>query len=79
MTTVARNSSSAKLPSMEPVYQAATLTEAEERFLEFAEAWGDKYPAIVRLWENAWAEFVPFLGFDLEYSRGLVSGRPVES
>jgi transposase-like protein len=37
-----------------------------ERFLEFAEAWGERYPAIVRLWENAWAEFVPFLGFDVE-------------
>ncbi|MCO6000188.1 transposase [Actinoallomurus sp. WRP9H-5] len=22
---------------------------------------GTKYPAIVQLWENAWAEFVPFL------------------
>jgi hypothetical protein len=34
-----------------------------ERFLEFCEVWGERYPAIVRLWENAWAEFVPFLGF----------------
>ena len=32
-------------------------SEAEERFLEFAEAWGEKYPAVVKLWENAWAEF----------------------
>jgi putative transposase len=30
------------------------------------EAWGERYPAIVRLWENAWAEFVPFLSFDAE-------------
>jgi putative transposase len=29
-----------------------------ERFLEFCEAWGERYPAIARLWENAWAEFV---------------------
>lgn len=50
--------------ALKPIYQAATLSEAEERFLEFQEAWGDKYPAIVRLWNNAWAEFVPFLGFD---------------
>ena len=40
-----------------------------ERFLEFCEAWGDRYPAIVRLWENAWAEFVPFLAFDAEIRR----------
>src|SRR3712207_4110859 len=37
-----------------------------ERFLEFCEAWDQRYPAIVRLWENAWAEFVPFLNFDVE-------------
>ena len=37
-----------------------------ERFLEFSEVWGKRYPAIVRLWENAWAEFVPFLAFDPE-------------
>jgi putative transposase len=41
--------------SLKPVYQAATVAEAEDRFLEFQETWGSKYPAIVRLWENAWA------------------------
>lgn len=45
------------------VYTAPTEAAAMERFLEFCEAWGERYPAIVRLWENAWAEFVPFLGF----------------
>lgn len=31
-----------------------------------------KHPAIVRLRENAWAEFVPFLAFDTEI-RTLIS------
>jgi transposase-like protein len=26
---------------------------------------GGKYPAIVKLWENAWEEFAPFLRFDM--------------
>jgi putative transposase len=43
-----------------PIYTAPTEAAAMERFLEFAETWGERYPAIVRLWENAWAEFVPF-------------------
>jgi putative transposase len=55
--------------SLKPIYQAATAHEALERFLEFSETWGGKYPAIVRLWENAWAEFVPFLQFDREIRR----------
>ena len=61
------------------VYQAATVAEAEERFLEFAEAWGEKYPAVVRLWENAWAEFVPFLGFDREIRRIVCTTNAIES
>jgi len=64
---------------LKPVYQAATVAEAEERFLEFAEAWGQKYPAIVRLWENAWAEFVPFLGFDREIRRIVCTTNAIES
>lgn len=34
--------------------------------LQFSEKWETKYPAIIRLWTNAWAEFVPFLRFDQE-------------
>jgi transposase-like protein len=55
--------------ALKPVYTAATEAAAKERFVEFIEAWGGRYPAIVRLWEAAWAEFVPFLGFDPEIRR----------
>lgn len=65
--------------ALKPVYQAATVEQAEERFLEFAEAWGGKYPAIVRLWENAWAEFVPFLQFDREIRRIVCTTNAIES
>ncbi|SDB80408.1 Transposase (or an inactivated derivative) [Raineyella antarctica] len=64
---------------LKPVYQASTVEQAEERFLEFAEAWGKKYPAIVRLWENAWAEFVPFLQFDREIRRIVCTTNAIES
>lgn len=64
---------------LKPVYQAATVAEAEERLLEFTEAWGTKYPAIVWLWENAWAEFVPFLGFDGEIRRFVCTTNAIES
>jgi transposase-like protein len=65
--------------ALKPVYQAATVEAAEERFLEFGEAWGGKYPAIVRLWENAWAEFVPFLQFDREIRRIVCTTNAIES
>ncbi len=38
---------------LKPVYTAAAEEAALERFAEFVDAWGKKYPAIVRLWENA--------------------------
>jgi transposase-like protein len=65
--------------ALKPVYTAPTESAAMERFLEFAEAWGARYPAIVRLWENAWAEFVPFLGFDPEIRRVICSTNAIES
>jgi transposase-like protein len=50
--------------ALKPVYTAQTEEAALERFYAFAEAWGGKYPAIVKLWRDAWAEFVPFLNLD---------------
>jgi len=52
---------------------------ARERFAEFAATWGARYPAIVRLWDNAWAEFVPFLAFDPEIRRVICSTNAIES
>jgi putative transposase len=46
-----------------PVYTAPTEAAAKERFVEFTDKWGAQYPAIIRLWENAWSEFVPFLDY----------------
>uniref|UniRef100_UPI0038CD6203 IS256 family transposase n=1 Tax=Nonomuraea corallina TaxID=2989783 RepID=UPI0038CD6203 len=65
--------------ALKPVYTAPTADAAEDRFLEFCEAWGDRYPAIVKLWENSWAEFVPFLQFDPEIRRVVCSTNAIES
>ncbi len=65
--------------ALKPVYTAPTETAARERFGQFAEAWGARYPAIVRLWDNAWAEFVPFLAFDPETRRVICSTNAIES
>ena len=65
--------------ALKPVYTAPTASAAEERFLEFQEEWGAKYPAIVRLWSDAWAEFVPFLQFDVEIRRVVCTTNAIES
>lgn len=76
---VARQDFDAIAKALKPVYTAATEQAAEQRFLEFAEAWGAKYPAIVRLWTNAWAEFVPFLSFDVEIRKVVCTTNAIES
>jgi putative transposase len=65
--------------ALRPVYTAPTEQAAKARFDEFADAWGEKYPAIVRLWEHAWAEFVPFLAFDVEIRKVVCSTNAIES
>jgi len=65
--------------ALKPVYTAPSESAAAERFGEFQDAWGKKYPAIVRLWENAWAEFVPFLSFDVEIRTVICSTNAIES
>jgi transposase-like protein len=65
--------------ALRPVYTAPTEAAAMERFLEFCETWGERYPAIVRLWENAWAEFVPFLSFDVEIRKIICTTNAIES
>ena len=40
---------------------------------ELAEKWGRRYGAVIRLWENAWTEFIPFLDYDVEIRKVICS------
>jgi putative transposase len=64
---------------LRPVYTAISEHEAKERFVEFTGIWGERYPAVIRLWENAWAEFVPFLDYSPEIRKIIYSTNAVES
>jgi putative transposase len=50
-----------------------------DRFAEFCEKWERRYPAIIRLWTDAWAEFVPFLAFDVEIRTVICTTNAIES
>jgi transposase-like protein len=54
---------SAIAKDLKPIYTAPSENAALEAFLAFTEKWDKRYPAIIKLWDNAWAEFVPFLRF----------------
>src|SRR4051812_47487012 len=52
-----------------PIYTAVNAAAARDAFDQLTESWGQRYPAIVRLWANAWDEFIPFLDYDVEIRR----------
>ena len=64
---------------LRPVYTAATEQAAKERLVEFHAIWGQQYPAIVRLWDNVWSEFAPFLDYSPEIRKVIYSTNAIES
>src|SRR5947209_2019303 len=65
--------------ALRPVYTAPSESAALDAFAEFSGQWEAKYPAIVKLWESAWAEFVPFLRFDKEIRTLICTTNAIES
>jgi len=62
-----------------PVYSAPSLDAAAARFEEFADKWGQKYPAAIKLWRSAWEEFIPFLDYDKDIRRVICTTNAIES
>jgi transposase-like protein len=61
------------------IYTAPTVPAAEEAFAEFSERWAERYPAMIRSWENSWDEFVPFLEFPPELRKIVYTTNSIES
>lgn len=64
---------------VKPIYTAPNHTAARAALEDLDEKWGKKYGAIIRLWESAWEEFIPFLDYDLEIRTVICSTNAIES
>jgi putative transposase len=64
---------------IKPIYTAPTPDAALVALDEFEEQWGRKYRAIIRLWRNAWTEFIPFLDYDVEIRKVICTTNAIES
>jgi putative transposase len=64
---------------VKPVYTAVNAAAARAALDDLAERWGRRYPAIIRLWHNAWEEFIPFLDYDVEIRTVICSTNAIES
>lgn len=64
---------------LKAIYTAPTETAARQRFAEFRDRWGGKYPIMIKLWEHAWSDFTPFLAFPPEIRRVVYTTNMIES
>jgi putative transposase len=64
---------------IKPIYTAVNEVAARSAFEAMTAKWGQRYPAVVRLWDNAWNEFIPFLDYDIEIRRVLSTTNAIES
>jgi transposase-like protein len=61
------------------IYTAPTSDDAALEFELFAEAWEERYPAMIKLWRSAWSEFTPFLAFPPEVRTMIYTTNAIES
>jgi putative transposase len=64
---------------MREIYTAPSVEAAHVRFDEFADTWGEKYPAMIATWHKSWPEFVPFLEFPVELRTVVYTTNAIES
>lgn len=67
------------MKDLKKIYQALTIEEAELKFEEFKTAWGEKYPLIIKSWENKWDELTAYFKYPYEmrkliYTTNIVEG-----
>jgi putative transposase len=64
---------------LKPIYTADTIAAARAAMDALEAKWAARYPAMIRLWRNAWEEFIPFLDYDVEIRRVICSTNAIES
>jgi putative transposase len=64
---------------LRPIYTAPTEQAATERLADLRKTWAERYPAIIKLWENAWPEFVPFLAYSPEIREVIYTTNAIEN
>ncbi|PZE19822.1 IS256 family transposase, partial [Paenibacillus xerothermodurans] len=64
---------------LKPIYKAVTEEAALLELDRFEEAWGNKYPLIVRSWRNNWAELSTFFKYPPEIRKLIYTTNMIES
>jgi putative transposase len=77
---VARRDAAEVAAELRKIYTAPTAEAAFDALAAFAASpWGKKHPQSVRVWEDAWDEFTPFLAFTPAVRKLLYTTNSIES
>jgi hypothetical protein len=77
---VARRDAGEVAKELRAIYTAPTAEAAFDALAAFAASpWGRKYPQAVRVWEDAWDAFTPFLAFSPAVRKLLYTTNAIES
>jgi len=71
--------SKAVAASLKPIYQAATLADAEAALDDFAEAWDEKYPGISQIWVRNWENIIPIFDYPMAIRKVIYTTNAIES
>jgi putative transposase len=64
--------------ALRPIYTAANADAALEELDRFDAEWGQRYPATVKAWRDAWEHVTPFLALPDELRRAVYTTNTIE-
>lgn len=64
---------------LKPIYQAATIEEAEGALDAFSQKWDDLYPAISQIWLRHWEHVIPIFDYPMAIRRVIYTTNAIES
>ena len=64
---------------LKPIYQAATIEEAERTLDAFSQEWDDLYPAISQIWLRHWEHVIPIFDYPMAIRRVIYTTNAIES
>jgi transposase-like protein len=71
--------SKAVVADLKPIYQAATLAEAEAALDTFAAKWDEQYPAISQIWYRHWDNIIPLFDYPMDIRKAIYTTNAIES
>lgn len=71
--------SKAVAADLKPIYQAATLEEAEAALDEFSLKWDALYPAISQIWIRHWENVIPIFDYPMDIRKVIYTTNAIES